>query len=130
MPFTQANRPIQLTTPLGKDVLLAVALHGTENISTLYQFSIDCLAELANVPNIKFDQMMGEPISLAIELPGNKKRFFSGICQRIGQSDSGSEFTRFHLQMVPTLWLLTKRSQSRIFQHKSIPEILKVVLAG
>lgn len=128
--FTQANRPIQLTTPLGKDVLLAVGLHGSESLSTLYQFSIDCLAELASVDKIKFDQMMGEPISLALELAGNKKRYFSGICQRISQSESGSEFTRYQLQMVPSFWLLTKRVQSRIFQHKNIPDILKDVLKG
>lgn len=130
--FTQDNRPLQLITPLGKDVLLAVGLNGEEVISDLYEFSIDCLADVQDVVanKIKFDQMMGEPISVALQLPNNKKRFFSGICQCIEQSDSGIEFTRFQLTMVPTIWLLTKRWQSRIFQHKNIPDILKEVLKG
>ena len=32
--------------------------------------------------------------------------------------------------MVPEFWKLTKKAQSRIFQHKSVPDILKKVLEG
>ena len=40
-----------------------------------------------------------------------------------------STFIRYHAELVPRLWLLTKNFQSRIFQHMSIPDILKQVLA-
>jgi type VI secretion system secreted protein VgrG len=37
---------------------------------------------------------------------------------------------RFEADLVPQLWLLTKNVQSRIFQQKSVPDILKEVLKG
>ena len=36
----------------------------------------------------------------------------------------------FRAELVPKLWLLTKKVQSRIFQHLSVPDILHQVLAG
>ena len=39
-------------------------------------------------------------------------------------------FTEYTLEIVPQFWLLTRRAQSRIFQHVSVPEILKKVLEG
>ena len=34
------------------------------------------------------------------------------------------------MEVVPSLWLLTRRTQSRIFQQISVPDILKNVLTG
>ena len=42
----------------------------------------------------------------------------------------GAIFTEYTLEIVPQFWLLTRRAQSRIFQHLSVPDILKKVLEG
>src|SRR5262249_38135762 len=55
---------------------------------------------------------------------------FHGICCRVSQGESDPTFTDYRLELVPKFWLLTKRAQSRIFQHKSVLDILKEVLAG
>ena len=39
-------------------------------------------------------------------------------------------FAEYTLEIVPQFWLLTRRAQSRIFQHLSVREILKKVLEG
>jgi type VI secretion system secreted protein VgrG len=36
---------------------------------------------------------------------------------------------RFRAELVPKLWLLTKKIRSRIFQHPSVPDILRQVLS-
>jgi type VI secretion system secreted protein VgrG len=128
MPTTQANRPLIVTTPLGPDALLAVAVSGREAVSQLFHFNIDCLAERAT--KVPFEKLLGEKVSLKLELPGKKERFFSGICSRVSQGESDDEFNRFRLEVVPQFWLLTKRAQSRIFQHITVPDILKQVLSG
>src|SRR5207302_9200029 len=63
-------------------------------------------------------------------LPGGKKRQFSGICNRISEGGRDQTFTRYRMEIVPQFWLLTRRIQSRIFQHISVPDILKKVLDG
>lgn len=126
--FSQQNHPLQVTTPLGTDKLLAFDLSGSEAISQLYHFRLECYAHLED--SIDFDKLLGESISVRLEVPGKKYRFFSGICSRISQGSSDSEFTHYSLEVVPALWFLTKKRQSRIFQHKSVPDILKEVLQG
>ena len=39
-------------------------------------------------------------------------------------------FTRYQAEIVPQLWLLTRKAQSRIFQQVAVPDILKQVLTG
>src|SRR6185503_6471819 len=53
-----------------------------------------------------------------------------GIINSFSQGDQGNRFTSYRADVVPQLWLLTKRHQSRIFQHMTVPDILKKVLSG
>jgi type VI secretion system secreted protein VgrG len=117
-----------VTTPLGPDLFIPVAFNGHEGLSQLFNFHLDLVAE--NRHDIAFDKLLGQPLSLRMELPGRQKRSFSGICSRVSQGESDLHFTRYRLEMVPKFWLLTKRAKSRIFQHKSVPDILKAVLEG
>src|SRR5262249_55102518 len=53
---------------------------------------------------------------------------FNGICNCLSQGERDNEFTAYRMEMVPLFWLLTKKAQSRIFQHLSVKDILKKVL--
>src|SRR5207302_3286430 len=128
--YTQDNRPLSVKTPLGKDVLLLVGLTSHEAISQLFTFRLDLLAEDAS--KVKFEKLLGQKITVVLKLPNEKERYFNGICNRISQGgrSEGEVFTSYHLEIVPQFWFLTRRSQSRIFQHVSVPDILKKVLNG
>ena len=124
--FTQANRPMRISTPLGQDVLLLRGFDGEEGISRLFCFSLDLFAENGAV--IAFDKLLGQKVTVTFVLPEDKERHFNGIIRRISRSSRGEEFTGYHAEMVPQFWLLTKRQQSRIFQKMTVPNILKKVL--
>lgn len=127
-PFTQQNRVIQITTPLGKDVLLLQGFSGQEAISSLFHFDLDLLAE--NRQNVSFDSLIGQKVSIQVLLPGDQKRYFHGILSSFSQGGRDHLFTRYRAEMVPQLWLLTHKVQSRIFQNMTVPDILKKVLEG
>src|ERR1051325_4513860 len=126
--YTQANRPLAVVTPLGDDVLLLVGVSGQESISQLFTFHLDLLAE--NDADIAFDKLLGERVAIALRLNDDKSRYFSGICNRISQGHRDHDFTYYRMEVVPQLWFLTRRAQSRIFQHLTVPDILKKVLSG
>lgn len=126
--YLQADRPISVTTPLGEDVLLLVGFTSHEAISQVFSFQLDVVAE--NKTDIAFDKLLGQSITISHTLPGNKQRQYNGICNRVSQGGRDAVFTTYRLELVPALWLLTRRAQSRIFQHLSVPDILKKVLAG
>jgi type VI secretion system secreted protein VgrG len=126
--YTQANRPLAVATPLGDDVLLLVGFSGQESISQLFNFHLDLLAE--NDADIAFDKLLGERVAIVLRLNDDKSRYFNGICNRVSQGHRDHDFTYYRMEVVPQLWFLTRRAQSRIFQHISVPDILKKVFAG
>jgi type VI secretion system secreted protein VgrG len=126
--YVQADRPMTVITPLGKDALLLVGFSGQEAISQLFAFHLDLLAE--NKTEVAFDKLLGQAVTVNLALPQGKRRAFSGIASRLSQGERDDIFTSYRLEMVPPCWVLTRRFQSRIFQQLTVPEILKKVLAG
>src|SRR5262249_49723890 len=126
--YTQTHRPMELTTLLGPDVLLLAGLTGREGISQLFQFQLDLLAQ--NGREIAFDKLLGQPVAIRLALGDGKHRDFHGSVSRLSQGMRDETFTSFRAEVVPRLWLLTRRVQSRIFQHLSVPDILKKVFSG
>jgi type VI secretion system secreted protein VgrG len=128
--YTQKSRPLSVTTPLGKDVLLLTELSGGEALSQLFHFKLTAMVK--NGTDVGFDKLLGQNVTASVELPGGagKQRHFSGICSRAIEGVRDVEFTSYYLEIVPQAWLLTRKAQSRIFQHKSVPDILKKVFEG
>ena len=130
--YSQNNRSLQLTTPLGDNVLLVTGFHGAEQISNLFSFELSLIA--ANSTTIDFSKLMGNDITLSVATPGEGGatdwRYVSGICACFSQGNRNEEFTSYYAEVVPKVWLLTCRAQCRIFQQKSVPDILKEVLKG
>jgi len=126
--YSQASQPIEVSTPLGKDVLLITSFRGEESLSHLFHFHIDTVADTKK--DIAFDKILGQKVTIRLTQQSGKIRYFNGICNRFSQGGGDADLTNYHLEIVPQFWLLTKRAQTRIFQQKSVPEILKKVLEG
>src|SRR5207248_9642874 len=118
-------------TPLGDDALLLTGFTGTEAVSQPFQFHLDLLAESDTVA---FDRLLGQAVTVRLSLPKRDQRYVSGIVRRFGQggpvtaADGKTVFYRYRAEVVPQLWLLTRKVQSRVFQQISVPDILKQVL--
>ena len=132
--YSQANRVLAVTTPLGTDVLLLQQFTGTEAISQLFRFELEVLAE--STATIAFDAILGQSVTVSLMMPAGSTRYFNGIVSRFtqGQLISSAQgvgtFTRYRAEVVPQLWTLTRIHQSRIFQQATVPDILKQVLTG
>src|SRR5262245_32394858 len=128
-PYTQANSPMQLRVEgLGDDDLLITRLAGTEAISQLFSFELELLASLDKP--VAFEDTLGKAASVLVAVPGGDGRYFHGIVSRFAQGPRDDTFLTYRAELVPPVWLLTKRVQSRIFQHVSVPDILKKVFDG
>jgi type VI secretion system secreted protein VgrG len=126
--YSQANRVLTVTTPLGPDDLLLAGFHGYEALSQPFHFQLDLLAP--DPGKIEFDKLLGKNITIHITLPDEGKRHIHGICIRLSQLASDVHFTAYRMEIVPQFWLLTRFARSRIFQRKNVPDILKKVLEG
>ncbi len=128
MAITQANRALRVQTPLGTDKLIITRFNGSEEISQLFEWHLDLLAE--NATKVEFDKLIGQKITVELEMPSGKTRYFHGICNRLAEGKRDSTFTHYKMEVVPQFWLLCRRTQCRIFQQINVPDILKQVLKG
>jgi type VI secretion system secreted protein VgrG len=126
--YLQSDRPLKITTPLGPDVLLLTGLRGYEEISQLFEFNVNLLADLKE--DVRFDKIIGQSVTVEMRLRDGNKRYFNGIVNRFSQGRRDENFLHFQAEIVPKFWLLTKKVRSRIFQHLSVPDILRHVLTG
>ena len=128
LPYSQANRLMKATTPLGPDLLVLCGFRGREALSELFHFQLDLLAKRPF--SAPFDKMLGQPIGVHIELPNGLARLFHGMVSRFTETQQDDTFTHYQAELVPKSWLMTRRLGSRTFQQKSVPEILQEVLRG
>src|SRR5262249_5270661 len=121
MAVTQANRPLKGTTPLGEDALIVTGVSAREGISQLFQFELELIAETHR--EVPFEQLLGQKVTVELTQMGQPSRFFSGIVSRVSQGTRDGDVTTYRAEVVPQLWFLTRKWQSRIFQHLSVLDI-------
>ncbi len=124
MTATQKNRPIQIATPLGEDVLLFYRMNGHERLGELFEYEIELLSEN---PAIDPDKLLGENVTVGMKLQDDSERFFNGYITRFGQYGSLDVYSYYRATVRPWLWFLTRSSNCRIFQQKATPDIIKQV---
>lgn len=120
------NRVVKAHTPLGEEQLLFRSMHGTEGLSQLFEFEVDLLS-----PNTSIDMkaVLGKPLALEIQTAG-APRFLNGQVVRfsmIGREGGTSRYTIYRATVRPWLWYLTRSSDNKIFQNKTVVEILEEV---
>ncbi|MFN7988497.1 MAG: type VI secretion system tip protein TssI/VgrG [Thermoanaerobaculia bacterium] len=126
--YVQTIRKLRVTTPLGENELLLKAFTGSEAISTLFGYRLEMIAE--NRTKVPFDAILGQKVTLHMQLPDESETHRNGLCVRLAQAGRDQTFTVYEAELVPDVWKLTRKAQSRIFQRLTVPEILKKVLKG
>jgi len=124
--FTQANLSLTVSTPLGTDKLLLTGFHGEEPLSGLFHFTLEMVSE---DHNLDFSAIVGQSATIALTLSDGSKRYVNGIVGRLVQADTDARFTAYYADLYPWLWLLTMTSDCRIFQNKTVPEIIEAVFS-
>jgi type VI secretion system secreted protein VgrG len=107
-------------------VLLLNGFTGYEAISRPFHFQLQCIAE--NNKKVKFEALLGNVVSISIELPGGSLKWITGLCNKVSQGGRGKTFTNYSLEIVPEFWFLSRKTNSRIFQHMTVSNILREVL--
>lgn len=124
--YTDTNRPIQITQ-VGQYKLLASNFRGREAVSEMFRFQVDALTHLGS---LEFQQILGQTVTISIQGKSGSERYFNGLIVGLTQSVKEELFTFYRLEIAPSLWTLTRTTQSRIFQQKSVKDILQAVLTG
>jgi type VI secretion system secreted protein VgrG len=129
-PITQQNRDLKVYTPLAFDVLLIDGLSGREGISRPFSFTLKLLAEVVTgMPQkVSADKLLGKPMSVELVLTEGKSRFFNGIVESFSKEGQDDQFVYYRAELVPWFSLLDLKSNCRIFQDQTVPQIMQKIL--
>jgi type VI secretion system secreted protein VgrG len=122
----QTDRLMQFSSPLGKDVLLIESLEGAEGISRLFEYHAELLAAVGTT--IAPKSIVGSKVTVAIALSDVQGfRWINGIVASFEQCAGDEDFDVYRARIVPSMWQMTLSSNCRVFQNKTVLEIVKAV---
>jgi type VI secretion system secreted protein VgrG len=99
---------------------------GREGLSRPYEFQVG-FHSLGDEP-LEARELLGTEALLTVLLPEGKTRHVHGrVCRLDALGQQGGRW-RYQAWVVPQLWWLTRVKHSRIFQEKTVPQIVKAVL--
>ena len=123
--FAPANQSaFSLTVDGQPSDLKVLAFKGEEAISQPYRFDLELVSEQ---PDLDLENLLHRQAFLAFDAQGHG---IHGQIQRVAQGDSGRRLTHYQLSLVPQLAYLQHSARQRIFQHKTVPQIVSLVLEG
>ena len=119
------TRRVTINTPLA-DQLQLRRLQGREEISHLFALEIDLLSESDSIDP---KALLGKGATVVVETQDGGKRYIDGLVTAFGMrgQDEHRNFL-YRARLSPWLWLATRRSDFRIFQNKTVPDIINEVL--
>jgi type VI secretion system secreted protein VgrG len=126
MAITQKNREMAIGTQLGDNVLLLVSMSGTERLGRPFEYELELASEK---PPIKASDIVGTNVTIRLDLPNDKVRYFNGYISSFTQTLGTLDLARYRATVVPWLWFLTRTADCHIFQEKNVPEIIEEVFA-
>ncbi|KAB0547007.1 type VI secretion system tip protein VgrG [Pseudomonas argentinensis] len=124
MAITQQSRMAKVNSPLGDNVLVMERLAGNESLGRLFHYELSLASENSS---LKLNALLGKPMGLAVQLADGSDRYFHGIVARCSQTAHRGQFASYQVTLKPWLWLLSRTSDCRIFQSKTVPDIVKQV---
>lgn len=119
-------KAITITSSLEADKLIFSHMEGWEELGRPFEFKLFLLSDDAA---IKLDKVLGQNMTVCIEYPDKRKRHFNGeVIQFRHNAENKDKFFCYEAILRPKLWYLTYTRDCKIFQQKSVPDIIKLVL--
>lgn len=124
---SEGKRPLEVLTPLGDTTLLLRQFHGSEQISGCFEYVLSLHSEDHDIdPNA----LLGNHVCIRMQCGGQPERYLDGIACEFGHTGFSGRYATYQLVLRPWLWVLSTRTDCRVFQKQTSVEILQKVVAG
>ena len=107
--------------------LLVERWQGEERLSDGFEWQVDVLSTDAG---LALDGWLGRPARLLTRLANGGEAVRSGLVREAVLLGADGGLARYRLHLVPWTWLLTQGRHSRVFEDRSVVEIVESVFAG
>jgi type VI secretion system secreted protein VgrG len=123
------SRTFILHTPLEDDLLKFRRMDGNEALSEIGQFDLQISSASADIDPT---DLLGASMTIEIATQFDSSRYINGVVVGfafIGPDGSAARNYLYHARLHSWLFLADKSADCRIYQQKSVPDIIKAALA-
>jgi type VI secretion system secreted protein VgrG len=124
----QADRLIRIYTPLGPDAVVPRSFDGFEGISRLYEYRIELASENGAISP---QDLVGKRVTLAIlQTDMETERYYDGFVShftKLPRRPPHLAYFEYEIRIVPWTWFLTRTTNCRIFQEKTVPQVIEQI---
>lgn len=121
----QATRAVRIHTPLPDSTLALSTMVGTEQLSELFDYTLECVSEDAN---IDLYDVLGKNISVVFDTDCDGERHINGLVYQAAHIGSRGEYALYRLSVTAWPWMLTQTRDCKIFAEMKVPDIVSSVL--
>jgi type VI secretion system secreted protein VgrG len=108
--------------------LVAAALSGVEELNAPFRYELDLLGPNTSSEIVHPGDIVGKSVTIRLGTAGGRRRWINGYVVRFGRTGTVGDLARYRATVVPFLWFLSRRRNSRIFHNKTVLEILETIL--
>lgn len=132
--FIQASRVLKVKSPLGEDQLLPERMVIQEGVSQLFEINLSVRAKKEAV---KPDELIGRLVDVSVEVQqcdgeegSGVRRPFNGLVTELHEGPPITRGLRSYAMTIrPQMWLLSRRSDCRIWMDKTVVEIAETLFS-
>ncbi|MBW9107860.1 type VI secretion system Vgr family protein [Paraburkholderia phenoliruptrix] len=117
----QSDRLLKLDTPLGGNTLLPQRLVGVSRIGRDYEFTLDAVSMS---DSIELKSLIAQPVTLWIQQSDQSYAAHHGYVHTARRLGADGAITSYQIGLVSWMHFLRFRKDARIWQDKSVDEIL------
>ncbi|MBF0225366.1 MAG: type VI secretion system tip protein VgrG [Desulfobacterales bacterium] len=119
---------LNVTTPLdsAKRKFFLNEIHGSEEISNLFCYN---LKMSSFDEQVDFSAMLGKNITVNIAQNDGNTRYINGVVTSFSQGGSLDKYAVYYAEINPWLYQLTLNADNKIFQEKSVIDIITGVFS-
>ena len=122
--MADTQRRIRVQSSLGPNKFLLREMHATEALGQ--PFVIELIVDSDDL-DIGYKSILGDHLSIELDLAETEHRYFDGIVTGFSYEGLTDFRAGYRITLRPWLWLLTRHVQCKIFQGKTVPDIIKDV---
>ncbi len=132
--FLQASRVLKVKSPLGEDQLLPERMVIQEGVSQLFEINLSVRAKKEAV---KPEELIGRLVDVSVEVQqgdgeegSGVRRPFNGLVTELHEGPPITRGLRSYAMTIrPQMWLLSRRSDCRIWMDKTVVEIAETLFS-
>jgi type VI secretion system secreted protein VgrG len=79
------------------------------------------------VESLDAAEVLGQPLTVSVNITSKLARHFNGLVSELSFQGGDKKHCVYRITLHPWLWFLSRAANCRIFQQKTIPDILKEV---